>query len=67
MIVGNEQGQVFHGCLIYENDMLNSLDDFVQVLDVPSFRPVLEIKIGKVRVMGQTKTVTLIACESSIY
>lgn len=67
ILVGTEQGQVFHGCIMVENDSLNYLDDFVQVLDVPSLRPILEIKVQRVRLNKKTKTVALLACDSSIY
>lgn len=67
ILIGTEQGQVFHGCIMHENDNLNYLDDFVQVLDVPSLRPILEIKVQKVRISKTTKVVTLLACDSSIY
>ena len=52
---------------MHEDDNLNSLDDFVQVFDVPSTRPILDIKVGKIRTMGRLKTLTMCACDSTIY
>lgn len=52
---------------MHENDNLQYLDDFENVLDEPSQRPILDIKIGKVKAGTRTSTVVLLACESTVY
>jgi len=63
VLLGNDRGQIFHGCLQYTPKGLQPFDQFTLVLEVSPPSPILDIKIGKIG----SKSVIIAASESKLF
>jgi hypothetical protein len=48
IILGTEDGQIYHACLQYTPKMLEIIDPFVLVMDTHEYRPIYDIKMAKI-------------------
>mmetsp|Transcript_7263 Transcript_7263/g.6393 ORF Transcript_7263/g.6393 Transcript_7263/m.6393 type:complete len:167 (+) Transcript_7263:357-857(+) len=63
VLLGTEEGQIFHTCMQYSSQGLQVIDDFVCVMEMQDFRPILDIKMAKIH----SKNLILAVSDSCFY
>lgn len=48
ILLGTDDGQIFHACLQYNPKGLQVIDPIVSVFDTNEFRPILDLKMAKI-------------------
>lgn len=48
ILLGTEDGQIFHACMQYTPKGLQVIDPFDMVMDTQEYRPIYDIKMAKI-------------------
>lgn len=63
ILLGTDDGLIYHACFSFNGRALETLDPFVQVLDTRDYRPLLDIKIARLN----NKILILAVTDSILY
>lgn len=63
LVLGTEDGQLYHACLNYSPKLLEVVDPLVLLLDTQQYRPIYDLKLAKI----SSKQIVLAITENTLH